>query len=75
MLNKRQENIRFAILGGIVAVIFILFSYRMTILQIAQGEMYKNKATAGTTTKQMVPAVRGEIVDRYGRPFTTNRVG
>lgn len=75
MLTKRQENIRFAILGGIVALIFMLFSYRLTILQIAQGEMYKDKATAGTTTKQMVPAVRGEIVDRYGRPFTTNRVG
>lgn len=74
-MTKRQENIRFAILGGIVALIFMLFSYRLTILQIAQGEMYKDKATAGTTTKQMVPAVRGEIVDRYGRPFTTNRVG
>lgn len=74
-MTKKQETIRFVILGGIVAAIFILFSYRLTILQIAQGEMYKDKATAGTTTKQMVPAVRGEIVDRYGRPFTTNRVG
>ena len=74
-MNKKQEIVRFVILGVLVAVVLIIFSYELTIIQIAQVDYYKNKATAVTVTKQMVPAVRGEIVDRYGRPFTTNRVG
>lgn len=74
-MDRKQEIWRFSILGILVAAFFMMFFYQITIIQIAQGEEYKNKAVAGTSTRQMVPAVRGEIVDRYGRPFTTNRVG
>lgn len=75
MENRKQELFRFTVLGVVVGAIFFIFFYQLVMIQIAQGEYYKDKATAGAVTKQMVPAVRGEIVDRYGRPFTTNRVG
>lgn len=74
-MNKKQQNIRFAILCGLVGGIFVLFIYQLMLLQIAEGESYKNKATQGTVSRQTVSATRGEIVDRYGRPFTINRVG
>lgn len=74
-MNKKQQNIRFAILCGLVGCIFVLFVYQLMLLQIAEGESYKNKATQGTVSRQTVSATRGEIVDRYGRPFTINRVG
>ena len=74
-MKKKEELIRFIILGSVVGFIFILFFHQLTLLQIAQGGEYKIQATAGSVTKRYIPAVRGEIVDRYGRPFTTNRVG
>ena len=74
-MTNKEELIRFSILGTVVAFIFILFFHQLTILQIAEGETYKKQATEGSVTKRYIPAVRGEIVDRYGRPFTSNRVG
>lgn len=68
-MNKKQQNIRFAILCGLVGCIFVLFVYQLMLLQIAEGESYKNKATQGTVSRQTVSATRGEIVDRYGGPL------
>lgn len=72
---SKDEKRRFWILGGVVALIFAAFIYRLMLLQIAQGEDYAAQATKGYTATQTIPAARGEIVDRYGRPFTTNRIG
>ncbi len=75
MKNNKLNDKRLIILLALFLAIVILFIYEITIVQIANGEYYKNQATAVKVVKQYVPAVRGEIVDRYGRPFTTNRVG
>ncbi len=70
---RRNELQRFVILGGVVLLALSVFVYQLMLLQISQGEYYKSKATAGSVTTQTVTAARGEIVDRYGRPFTVNR--
>ncbi len=73
-MNQKNERIRFAILGGAVALVLLIFIYQLVFIQITQGEDYKRKVTQGYTRTQTVVAARGEIVDRYGRPFATNRV-
>lgn len=42
---------------------------------MVHGAEYKAKATSGSSTLRYLPAARGEIVDRYGRPLVVNRVG
>ncbi|MBR5558875.1 MAG: penicillin-binding protein [Oscillospiraceae bacterium] len=66
---------RLALLGTVVLVIFFGYLYRLMQMQIAQGAEYLAQAEAGTTRQQLVKAARGEIVDRYGRPFAVNRSG
>lgn len=73
-MGPREEKLRFAITGGVVLLIMIAFLYQLVFIQITQGEAYKRKMTQGYTRTQTVVAARGEIVDRYGRPFTTNRI-
>ena len=74
-MNEKQEKTRFAILGGVVGFLFLVFVYQLMLIQIAEGEAYADQANRGYTATQSIPAARGEIVDRYGRPFTTNRIG
>lgn len=74
-MTDKDEKLRFKILGGIAAAVFLLFVYNLMLLQISEGESYRMQATKGYTATQSITAARGEIVDRYGRPFTTNRIG
>lgn len=52
------------------AIIARLFS-----LQLIHGEGYKNMSLRRVSTTMVDKAARGEILDRYGRPLITNRVG
>lgn len=73
-MSNRNERFRFLIVGGLVALVLLAFVYQLVFIQITQGEAYKRKVTQGYTRTQTVVAARGEIVDRYGRPFATNRI-
>lgn len=73
-MTGRSDRIRFSILGGAVLLVLLAFVYQLVFIQITQGEAYKRKVTQGYTRTQTVVAARGEIVDRYGRPFATNRI-
>ena len=73
-MSNRDERVRFFMVGGLVGLVLLAFVYQLVFIQITQGEAYKRKVTQGYTRTQTVVAARGEIVDRYGRPFTTNRI-
>lgn len=73
-MNPKEERFRFFLTGAVVALILFAFVYQLVFIQITQGEAYKRKVTQGYTRTQTVTAARGEIVDRYGRPFATNRI-
>ena len=73
-MSNRNERFRFLIVGGLVVLVLLAFVYQLVFIQITQGEAYKRKVTQGYTRTQTVVAARGEIVDRYGRPFATNRI-
>lgn len=73
-MSVKSERFRFVIVGLAVGLVLLAFVYQLVFIQITQGEAYKRKVTQGYTRTQTVVAARGEIVDRYGRPFATNRI-
>ncbi len=74
-MSKKEELLRTILLAlGFIAAAWIFFDY-LTIYQLVDGEMYKAKAQSGSSTLRYLPAARGEIVDRFGRPLVVNRVG
>ncbi len=76
-MNKKFDSpaLRLAIAGVLVGLIFTSFSLRLMSYQVVHGEEYKTRVQQGITSRQRVQPVRGEILDRYGRPFAVNQVG
>lgn len=57
--------------------IFVLFSIivvRLFSMQIVNGETYQQNLKASILQELSIPASRGIIYDRYGRPLATNQV-
>ena len=76
LLNRMLElakNRLFVMLGGIF-VMFLIISLRLFYLQVINGESYLQKSTASIMQTLSIPASRGVIYDRYGRPLATNQV-
>ena len=74
---KKQNNpsVRLILLTVVIAAIFMGFAIRLMSLQVVHGEEYKEQVQQGVTYRQQVEPTRGEILDRYGRPFAVNKVG
>ena len=72
-MEKKRNLKRLIALGAVILVVFLGYLYRLMQMQIAQGAEYLAQAEAGTVREQVVKSVRGEIVDRYGRPMAGNR--
>ena len=66
---------RTILLVAIFLAIMVAFGVRLMQMQIVDGEEYLSQISQGTQKTQRVKAARGEIVDRYGRPFAVNQVG
>ena len=55
--------------------VFILFSaigIRLFVLQIVEGEKYQQELKTSIMQNISIPASRGMIYDRYGRPLAVN---
>ncbi len=63
----------FVMLCGII-VLFAIIVVRLFSLQIIHGEEHRESVTTSTSKDLTVPASRGGIYDRYGRPLATNSV-
>ncbi len=61
----------FVMLCGICLLFFILV-IRLFTLQIVNGQEYEQSLIATTSKELDVPAARGGIYDRYGRPLAVN---
>lgn len=75
MTGKQQVNKRFIVYGCLLAAIFLLISTKLFSMQIISGDYYLNEANKKGVRNVVVPAPRGEIVDRFGKPLVTNKVG
>lgn len=75
MRVKRRQNPRIITLIALMLAVFMVFGFRAANFQVVTAEDFslKNAHLTAITTK--IPATRGEIVDRYGRPIATNRDG
>ena len=67
------KNRIFILLCGI-CVLFFIVAVRLFSLQIVHGEEYGKSITASVSKTLNVPAPRGNIYDRYGRPLAINNV-
>ena len=79
-MNKFQERVQefsknriFMLLCSIV-ILFVILIFRLFLLQIIHGEEYEQKLTTSILRQVNLPASRGAIYDRYGRPLAVNHV-
>ncbi len=77
MADSKELNVskgRQAIVIGAVLLVAAIFIIRLMTMQIVEGESYRSYLTEGYSVTKTIEAGRGDIVDRYGRPFATNTV-
>lgn len=63
---------RTGVLIGIFAVILLAFCYVLYDTQYVHGQEYRDRADYSVAQTETVEAVRGEIIDRYGRALISN---
>lgn len=74
-MEKSKERIRLIILVVLIAAIFVTGSLRLMQFQVVNGASYREEANKLIVSTTPIKSARGEIVDRYGRPLATNKVG
>lgn len=64
---------RTMIAGGIGGAIWLGLIGRLAQLQVLEGEEYRKLADENRVRRDLVPPLRGEILDRFGRPLASHR--
>lgn len=70
-LGELLRNRLFVLLAA-AAVIFMILVGRLFYMQIVNGEEADASLTSSVTREVTIPAARGNIYDRYGRPLAVN---
>ncbi|HOU53222.1 MAG TPA: penicillin-binding transpeptidase domain-containing protein [Myxococcota bacterium] len=65
-----RAHFRWALL--LVLGVFLVLAVRLFHLQVLEGTRYANLAWMGHVTRDVIPAPRGAIVDREGRPLAVD---
>lgn len=71
-LDLPRSPARFIAFGVSALLLFTLLGGRLFQLQILQGDLYAQRAAAARTAEIPIPAPRGLIFDRAGRPVAVN---
>lgn len=74
-LDKKVFDRRVIFIYLLLAVFSFLFIFRLFNLQIVNGDEYKEMAENRLVRASTIKAPRGEIMDRYGVPLVTNKMG
>lgn len=74
-MQQRSLGKRIIVLIVMLVVVAVLFGVRLVELQIVNGQGYFDKANYNATFSKPISAARGEILDRNGVAFATNRIG
>jgi penicillin-binding protein 2 len=69
-----QLALRVAILAGIALAMFAIIFFRLWYLQVLSGDKYLAQASNNQVRDIVVPAPRGDILDRNGRVLVDNRI-
>ena len=70
-IEVRPER-RWRIIGGFFALLLVLLVYRLFTLQILDYRIAVATVDSNSLRVSSIPAARGLILDRYGRPLVTN---
>lgn len=73
MLHKIRD--KYWVLSAVAILLFATLFVRLFKLQIIDSDMYLAKSQSYLSSAERIPAPRGNILDRYGRPIVTNRLG
>ncbi len=71
-LDLRRSRGRFIAFGVFAALLVLGLGGRLFQLQIVNGEVYTSRAAADRTVEVAIPAPRGLVFDRSGRPVAVN---
>ncbi len=74
-LQKKGWKSRYTVIYILLALLAVLVLQRLFTLQIIEGENYREISDSRLARNIPIKAPRGEILDRYGRPLVTNRIG
>lgn len=74
-MQKKGLRNRYHIFYILLVLLTALVLQRLFVLQISEGENYREISDSRLARNIPVKAPRGEILDRYGRPLVTNRIG
>lgn len=69
-----QLALRVAALGFIALALFAIIFFRLWYLQVLAGDTYLAEANQNRARVIPIPAPRGDIVDRSGRPIVSSRL-
>lgn len=73
MLRKLKD--KFFILTLVACIMMLLICVQLVKLQIVNSAKYLAQSKSKLSSSEVVSAPRGKILDRYGRPIVTNRLG
>ena len=74
-MGSKNLGHRYVILGIFLAVFVVICAVVLFNLQIIKGDEYREAIINQTERSYPIMASRGEILDTYGRPLVTNRMG
>lgn len=64
---------RLFVFSFIISVMFLMIAYQFYKLQIIEHDAYDEELRATVQKEVKIPAIRGVIYDRYGKPLATNK--
>ncbi len=67
-----RSGIRFAAFGVVAAALLAVLALRLFQVQVVDGRVYAGRVAADRTVEIAVPASRGLLFDRLGRPVAVN---
>ena len=71
-VDLRRSPARFIAMGVVTALLLTALGGRLFQLQVLSGDVYARRAAAERTAEVPLPAPRGLIFDRAGRPLAVN---
>lgn len=73
-MTVENDRLRASIIGVIIVAMFSALIARLWYLQVAAGSTYAAAAQHNSVRLVPEPALRGDILDRQGRPLVVNRI-
>ena len=71
----RKSAFRMMIISALTVILALVCVVRLFDLQIVKGSVYEEQANQRLVRAYSIPAPRGEIVDKNGKPLVENRMG